>query len=271
MTRKKYRSANQKMWDRFVGINARSEMYQLVEFRKGRNKLNALERTEVGDVHAKTLLHLQCHFGMDTLSWAMLGAQVTGVDFSEKGILLARQLSQELKIPARFICSDIYALPRKLTETFDIVFTSYGVLCWLDDLLRWAKLIHDHLKPGGFFYMAEFHPFAQVFENEAPISRFEVRYPYFQKKVMKFKVDGSYASATEKIPAQFDYEWMHPLSEVVDALLQAGLTIEFLHEHPYSVFQAFPFMKKARDGTWHLPRGMPSLPLTFSLKANKLA
>jgi SAM-dependent methyltransferase len=271
MTRKKYRSANQKMWDRFVDINARSALYQLSEFRKGRNKLSALERAEVGDVRGKRLLHLQCHFGMDTLSWAILGARVTGVDFSEKGILLARQLSQELGIPASFLCSDVYDLPRRLAGTFDIVFTSYGVLCWLDDLPRWARLIRDYLKPGGFFYMAEFHPFAQVFENETPISRLEVRYSYFRKKVMQFKVDGSYASATEKIPAQFDYEWMHTLSEVVDALLGVGLRLEFLHEHPFTVFQAFPFLKKTRDGTWHLPRGMPSLPLTFSLKANKLA
>ncbi len=267
----KYRLANQKMWDQFVAINARSKLYQLEEFKKGHNKLNALERKEVGAVRGRSLLHLQCHFGMDTLSWAMLGARVTGVDFSEKGIQMARQLSSELKTPARFIQSDVYDLPSCLDETFDVVFASYGVLCWLSDLTRWAQIIHRFVKQGGFFYIAEFHPFAQVFENEGLISDLQVRYPYFKKEALKFRVDGSYASATEKIPPQFDYEWMHPLSEVVNVLLQAGLQIEFLHEFPYTCFQAFPFLKRSRDGYWRLPRGMPAVPLTFSLKARKLA
>lgn len=267
----KYQLANQKMWDQFVAINARSRLYQLDEFKKGRNKLNSLEREEVGSVRGKTLLHLMSHFGMDTLSWAMLGARVTGVDFSEKGIQMANQLSTELNIPACFIQSDLYDLPRNLKGTFDIVFTSYGVLCWLSDLTRWAQIIHRFLKPGGFFYIAEFHPFAQVFENEDPVDDLKVRYPYFKKEVMKFKVDGSYASSSEKIPPQNDYEWMHTLSEVVNVLLRVGLQIEFLHEFPFTCFQAFPFLKRSRDGYWRLPKGMSEVPLTFSLKAHKLA
>jgi SAM-dependent methyltransferase len=266
----KCRKANQKMWDQFVGVNARSELYELSQFKKGKNKLNSLERTEVGSVRGKSLLHLQCHFGMDTLSWAMLGARVTGVDFSKQGIDLARQLSTELKIPGRFIQSDVYDLPQHLNEEFDIVFASCGVICWLSDLNSWSQIVHRFLKPGGFFYIAEFHPFAQVFENEPPVSDLQVHYSYFKKGVMKFPVDGSYAS-DEKIEPLLDYEWMHPMADVINSLLKTGLQIEFLHEHSYTCFRAFPFLKRSRDGYWRLPKGMPEVPLTFSLKARKLA
>ena len=163
----KYTEANRALWDELTHINAGSELYQLEQFKAGENKLNPLERGEVGPVEGKTLLHLQCHFGMDTLSWARLGAQVTGVDFSPEAIKLAESLSQELGIPGRFICCDLYDLPEHLNQTFDIVYTSYGVLCWLRDLERWARLAASYLKPGGIFYMAEMHPTSLIFDESA--------------------------------------------------------------------------------------------------------
>ena len=262
--------ANRKLWDEFVKINSRSEMYQLEEFKKGLNKLNPLERTEVGDVEGKTLLHLQCHFGMDTLSWARLGATVTGMDFSPKGIKMAKSLSEELNIPGRFICCNLYDLPEHLDEQFDIVFTSYGVLCWLPDIPRWAKIIARYLKPGGFFFIAEIHPFAYVFDDEKEVTELKVRYPYFHSGPMEFVADGSYSDLITKIPPHKQYEWMHGMGEIITSLCDAGLKIDFLHEYPLACFSQFPFMKKGDDGNWRLPGKEELIPLTFSLKATKL-
>jgi SAM-dependent methyltransferase len=262
--------ANRKMWDKFVDINARSEMYQLAEFKRGVNKLNPLERTEVGDVKGKSLLHLQCHFGMDTLSWARLGANVTGMDFSPEGIKLAQSLSSELHLPARFICSNLYDLPAHLHDQFDIVYTSYGVLCWLPDITRWAQVVAQYVKPGGFFYIAEFHPFEYVFDNDKDVKELKVRYPYFHKEPLEFDVDGSYADPVAKIEPQKEYEWTHGVGEVITALVDAGLHLDFLHEFPYACFAELPFMEKGADGNWRLPKEMPAIPLIYSVKATKL-
>jgi SAM-dependent methyltransferase len=262
--------ANRKMWDEFVSINSHSEMYQLEEFKKGMNKLNPLEISEVGEVKGKSLLHLQCHFGMDTLSWARLGAQVTGVDFSPKGIEMAKSLSQDLHIPGRFICCNLYDLPDLLDEQFDIVFSSYGVLCWLPDIPRWAQIVSSYVKPGGFFYIAESHPFINVFDDEKDVKELKIRYPYFHSGPMEFVADGSYADPVAKIPPHKEYEWMHGMGEIVTSLCDAGLKLEFLHEFPSACFAQLPFMEKSDDGNWRLPGNDRLLPLTFSLKATKL-
>lgn len=267
----KYRRANQILWDELVDIHARSDMYALEEFRRGKKKLNKLERSEVGNVKGKSLLHLQCHFGMDTLSWAMLGAQVTGVDFSSKAIDLAKSLTKDLNIPGEFVCCELYDLPNHLDKQFDIVFTSYGVLCWLPDLTRWAQLISHFLKPGGFFYIAESHPVSMVFDDDVNLKELQVHYPYFNKKATRFDVDGDYADPDARVKNKTDYEWTHPMGEIVTSLVDAGLQIEFLHEFPELCWRQFPFQEKGRDGWYRLPKGMPSIPLAFSLKARKPA
>jgi SAM-dependent methyltransferase len=258
---------NKEMWDEYVNIHARSPFYRLVEFKQGVNVLNPLERSEVGDVKGKSLLHLQCHFGMDTLSWARLGAQVTGVDYSEEGIKLARNLSNELDIPARFLCCNLYDLPADLEGQFDIVFTSYGVLCWLNDIARWAQIAASYVKPGGYFYIAEFHPFAMVFDDESDELRY--RYPYFEQEALTFEVKGSYADRDAEITTGRDYEWQHTLGEIVSGLINAGLRIEFLHEHAFSVYEQLPFLQPDGKGYWRFPEGTQPIPLMFSLRAVK--
>ena len=224
----------------------------------------------MGDVAGKSLLHLQCHFGMDTLSWARLGAHVTGVDFSAEAIALARSLSRELALEARFICSDIYALPDVLEEQFDIVFTSYGVLCWLPDLERWAQVIAHFLKPGGVFYIVEIHPFCDVFYDEAEAGELRVAYSYFHDpQPMRWESAGSYADRGAHVQHNISYEWMHSLSDIVNALLATGLHIEYLHEFPYCVYARFPFLEEGADGWWRLPGGANLIPLTLSIKAHK--
>src|SRR5665213_3830419 len=144
---------NRALWDELVGVHVRApNSYDLDSFRNGRETLKPIELEEVGDVRGKRLLHLQCHFGMDTISWARRGARVVGADFSPEAIALARQLSEELSVGADFVCSNIYDLPQHLEGEFDIVFTSYGVLCWLPDLTDWGKVVDHFLAPGGFFY-----------------------------------------------------------------------------------------------------------------------
>jgi SAM-dependent methyltransferase len=262
-----YRKANRDLWDEWVKINARSEMYALESFKAGRSSLHALERAELGEVAGKSLLHLQCHFGMDTLSWVRLGARVTGADFSPEGVALARALSQELNLPARFVCSDLYDLPQQLEGQFDIVYTSYGVLTWLPDLRRWAQVAAHFLKPGGVFYMAELHPFALIFADNAPELRIETA--YFSDEAIAWAVEGSYADRTAETRQKVSYEWAYPLGEVVTSLIEAGLQIEFLHEFPYCVYNMLSFLEKGEDGNWYLPGRAQTIPLMFSIRAHR--
>jgi len=262
-----YMKTNQALWDEYAQINSQSRMYDLAGFRAGRNALHALEIEELGPVAGKSLLHLQCHFGMDTLTWARLGAQVTGVDFSPEGIRLARGLAAELNLPARFINCNIYDLPEQLHETFDVVFTSYGVLCWLPDIPRWAQIAASFVKPGGVFYIAEFHPGAYIFSDKA--SEWKTEFDYFNSQTMAYAVEGSYADHTAVTQTRTSYEWNYPLGTVVSSLIAAGLRVEFLHEFPHSVFQEFPFLVEEEDGIYRVPAGMPQVPLLFSIRAAK--
>lgn len=260
---------NRAWWDEKVSFHAKSGFYDVETFKAGKLTLMDLEREELGDVVGKSLLHLQCHFGLDTLSWARLGAQVTGVDFSAAGIAMADSLSREVGVEANFVCSDIYDLPRALSGRFDIVFTSYGVLCWLPDLRRWAEVIAHFLEPYGTFYIAEIHPFASVFYDGEDAEDLEVHYPYFHDaQPMRFENQGSYASGGSTGTCHVTYEWAHSLGDVVNALISAGLHIEFLHEFPYACYRMFPFLKQDRDGWWRLKEKRGSIPMTFSLKAH---
>ncbi len=259
--------ANRAMWDEYAHINYKSEMYGMKEFRTTKNKLNPLELGEVGAVAGKSLLHLQCHFGMDTLSWAHLGAQVTGVDFSPEAIGIARKLSADLKLSGRFICCPLFDLPQHLDEQFDIVYTSYGVLTWLDDIRKWGQLVARYLKPGGMFYIAEFHPFAMMFDDAG--DEFRLRYSYFDSTPQEFKVEGSYADKTAQTCQKVDYEWMHTMGDIVSAIAGAGLRIEFMHEFTQTVYEQFPFVRKVDKHYWAAPEGSPDVPLMFSIKAWK--
>jgi len=263
-----YLQANQSLWDRWTVEHEKSAFYDLEGFRAGKDRLRSIELSELGDVSGKSLLHLQCHFGMDTLAWARRGAAVTGVDLSEKSIALACSLSQELNIPAAFICSDIYRLPDLLSGEFDIVFTSYGVLHWLRDLHRWGEIIAHFLKPNGIFYMVEDHPTFRMFTTGGE-TKIELANPYFFSETPeRVEETGSYATENQGESASF-YIWNHGLGEVINALIKAGLAIEFLHEFPFAARAKFPFMEKGSDGWWRLPVHYPQIPFLFSLQARK--
>ena len=257
--------ANLDAWNLMTGYHAASPEYRLAEFKAGENVLKPIELREVGDVRGKSLLHMQCHFGLDTMSWARMGAHVTGVDFSDKAIALARSISTECKIPARFLHSNIYDAPNVLPEQFDIVFTSYGALCWLPDINRWAEIAASFVKPGGFFYIAEFHPLILMSANRRGITKLENEISYFHT-AMRVDPPGPDYSDPTKIVSE-SHEWMYRLGDIVSALAATGLRIEYLHEFAECIYQHFPFMKQGSDGLWHI-EGDP-IPTIFSIKATK--
>ena len=265
-----YFKTNLRRWNELVAVNAKSKFYNLDGFKSGKSSLFPIELKEIGNVEGKTLLHLQCHFGMDTLSFARMGAKVTGVDFSDKAIALARQLSEELDIPATFIHANIYDIPEILEDKFDIVFTSNGVIGWLPDLFKWAEIINHCLKPGGTFYIVENHPFGNLID-EKYMEAFQVGYDYFNEgKPYHFDEDeGAYADPNIKLQNFETYDWFHPMEHVINSLLKVGLELEFFHEFPFSFFQIHPDMKQRDDNYWEFQTFKHSVPMIFSLKAHK--
>ncbi len=260
--------SNQELWNNWTRLHVQSKMYDVPGFKAGKIPLDSVVREGVGDVAGKSLLHLQCHFGIDTLSWARLGARVTGIDFSDVAITQARTLSTELNIPANFICCNLYDLPNHLSGQFDIVFTSHGVLSWLPDLNEWGRIVARFLKPGGAFFIAEAHPTAYIFDDENQ-SDLRVRYPYFHTaEPGQSMVQGSYADRDSSFQG-VEYFWIFSMSDVVTSLIQAGLQITELREYDFAAWQIYPFMQQDANGWWHLPDRFPSLPLMFSLKATK--
>ena len=265
----KYFKTNRKLWDDWAKVNVGSEIYDVEGFKKGRCMLPEVEVEEVGSVEGKSMLHLQCHFGQDTLCWARRGAKVTGVDFSEKGIDQAILLAKELDIPAKFICSNVYDLASVLDEKYDIVFTSIGVILWLPDLRRWAETVLHFLKPGGVFYIHEFHPAAYMLDDADDVKVPTIVYPYFNSgEPLRSELDGSYADPDADVHNTC-YDWPHSMSEVVNSLIEVGLRIEFVNEFNYSVFKLLPFLIQGDDGMWRFDDIAGGLPLMFSIRATK--
>lgn len=264
-----YLTSNRALWDAWAEVHVAGSHYDVPGFIVGRNSLHSVELEEVGDVSGKSLLHLQCHFGLDTLSWARLGAQVTGADFSPKAIDAARSIAAECGIAATFVLSDIYSLPENLAGAFEIVYTSYGAIYWLPDLTRWAQVIARFLKPGGSFYIVDFHPMGMVFDGTEPDLRMD--YPYFHDEApIVEEVHGSYAEADADVHG-IETGWAHSLADVVNALIGAGLRLDYLHEFPYSTCPHPPFVSKCADGLYRLKDHDGKIALLFSAKATKPA
>lgn len=269
-----YTDANHRHWDEVVPLHVAAYSYDVPGFKAGKNKLKPVELAELRAVRGKTMLHLQCHFGLDSLSWARNeGAIVTGIDFSEPAIETARALAAECAIDARFILSDVYSLPNKLNEQFDIVFTSYGALCWLPDIVHWAEVAAHFVKPGGAFYVAEFHPIVSIFDDKPNATSLDVRYPYFPPDTpLRWEGLGDYTDRSAKLENDVTYEWPHPPSEVLTSLVNAGLRIDFFHEFPFTPWAQLPsLMRPDGEQQYRLTEHDGSLPLIYSIKATKPA
>ena len=262
-------TVNRRMWDESVPLHLASRSYDVPGFRSGRNPLARVELEELGPVRGRSLLHLQCHFGMDTLAWARLGARVTGVDFSPPAIRAARELADELGVNARFVRSNVYDARRHLPGRFDIVYTGKGALCWLPSLPRWAEIVARFLNPGGRFFLLEDHPIAETYGNGRGVKRLRLQHPYFQRGPLRDESEGTYAAPTARLRNSLSFSWTHPLSLVLDALINSGLRVQSVREYPYTYWRRFPFMHEEPDGYWHLDREEGLIPLMYSVRAER--
>lgn len=267
-----YLAENRNTWNHWSRINFRSDFYGVEEFKAGQSVRPGLDRLDnelLGEVRGKSLLHLMCHFGLDTLAQARRGARVTGVDFSSEAIASGRRLALELEIEAEFVESDIYELRAKTDQRFDLVFTSHGVLPWLPDLPRWARLIERCLNPGGRFVLVEAHPTALIFDDRSPAGDLVARYPYFgDNEPLRFAQTGCYTEPDDTRKWVL-HEWQHSLSAVLQAVIGAGLQINQFEEYAYLAWKLFPWMVQRDDGCFELPEGRRRMPLMFSLVAAK--
>ncbi len=278
-----WRALNRANWDDRVPVHLASSFYDLAGFRGGASSLRPFEVAEVGDVAARRLVHLQCHIGLDTLSWARLGAVVSGLDFSPPAISAASSLARELGLAAEFVVSDVYdAVAAFGGRPFDIVYTGTGALVWLPDIPRWARVVAGLLAPGGFLYLVEGHPFAQVLEDAfwaggacgaagaagaAGRSGLMVVRDYFDAGPQVEDYPYSYTDGPA-LEHTRQVEFQHGLGEVITALVEAGLRVEFVHEHDVEAFGRFEMLQRREDGTYRFPPGQPRVPLMFSLRAS---
>ncbi|WP_299492065.1 class I SAM-dependent methyltransferase [uncultured Shewanella sp.] len=258
-----YLDLNQQAWNERTLRHIKSDFYDVAGFLSGKCSLNTIEREALGDVNNQSLLHLQCHFGLDTLSWAKRGANVTGIDLSPVAIKQARQLANKTGLNANFICNDIYQYfdekqQEKTSELFDIVFTSYGVICWLSDLNRWAQGLSARLKPHGVFYLAEFHPINDLLSGD----------DYFDTKQAQIIQEPTY---TENHNHEVNTLalWSHSLSDVINALLNAGIMIDAFNEYPYSPYAVSASLVEVSQGQYASTHQGKSVPLIYSIKGHK--
>jgi SAM-dependent methyltransferase len=266
---------NRANWDEAVGVHLAARSYDLSALRSGRGRLHPIEEAELGSIDGMRVLHLQCHFGRDTLTLAQRGAEVVGLDFSEPAILTARRLAEETGLAGRcrFVLSNVYQARESIPEaaSFDRVFVTWGALGWLPDIETWAGIVAHFLRPGGSLYLAEGHPSAWVFDDEARAADAALPgwfVPYFQREALALDDPTDYADPAARLHNQRTYSWMHPLGETVSALIRAGLTLEWLHEHDCVPWRMFDCLVEGDDGMYRWPE-KAWLPLAFSLCASR--
>ncbi|NNK90392.1 MAG: methyltransferase domain-containing protein [Saprospiraceae bacterium] len=261
----KYFNTNKALWDSKTPIHIDSKFYDMDAFMKGANSLRRIELAEIPDVQGKKILHAQCHFGQDTLSLERMGAKCTGIDLSGEAIRSARKFRDELGLNSRFIECNIYDLEAHVDDVFDMVFTSYGVIAWLPDLDKWAEILCNRLKEGGIFYMAEFHPVLYMFDWEKK----RLEYEYFNNGEAKMEINsGTYVDSDADIELK-EYFWQHSLSEVISALLKAGMTIRQFNEYDYSPYNCFENMEFEGEQHFVYRQNGIALPHVFTILCEK--
>jgi SAM-dependent methyltransferase len=262
------RAANRARWDEAAPLHAASVLYDLDGFQAGRDDIRPFELVELGPVDDLDMVHLQCHLGTDTLSWARHGARVVGLDFSQAALDIAAGLAERCGLDAEFVCADVYdALDALDGRTFDVVYTGIGALGWLPDMPAWATVVAGLLRPGGVLYLVEIHPIVVgVIEDGRTIGQdvFEAEYAEWSEQ------GGTYAAPDARFVNTTTFERGHALSDVITAVLDAGLTLELLHEQSYTN-APWPWLERGADGYYRLPAGWPRFPLTYSLRARRPA
>ena len=255
-----YLEMNREGWDRRADAHYESAFYDVSGFLAGKTSLREIELSELTQVADRTLLHLQCHFGLDTLSWARLGARCTGVDISPVAIKKAIQLSEQANLDTNFVCADVFSYTRDEDDPFDIVFTSYGVVCWLPNLDLWAEIVSSNLAIGGTFYMVEFHPIYELLAG----------YSYFTNEMPDVEEEGTYTENGTDVKAMLA-TWAHPLSSVLNALVNSGIAIRRVNEFPFSPYNCFEGMEEREPGRFYLTHKGHDVPIVYSIMGNKIA
>ena len=259
-----YININKQTWNNKTDVHIASDFYDMPNFLKGKSTLNSIELELLGDVKGKRILHLQCHFGQDTMTFSRMGAKATGVDLSDKAIERAREFTAQLELNTTFVCCDIYDAPKYIDEKFDIVFTSYGTIGWFPDLNKWAEIISHFLKPDGIFVMADFHPVVWMFDNDFK----EVFYNYFNIEPIIEDESGTYADRYSDISAQ-TMTWNHPTSELLNSLINNGLKINCFNEYDYSPYNCFNHTEEFEPNKFRIKHLANKIPMVYSIKASK--
>jgi len=259
-----YIAINRESWNNKTTIHLTSEFYDLKGFLNGQSSLNDIESNLLGDVKGKSILHLQCHFGQDSISLSRLGAEVTGVDLSDKAIDNARQIAKDTGSDTNFICCNIYDLPAHLEKQFDMVYTSYGTIGWLPDLDQWAEIISRYLKPGGKFVFVEFHPVVWMFDDDFE----EIKYNYFNSGAIVETENGTYADKTANITQKY-VMWNHGLAEVMNSLIKNGLQINSFDELDYSPYNCFNKTVEIAPKKYRIIHLDNKIPMVYALTAIK--
>ncbi len=260
-----YIEINRQSWNNRTEAHLKSEFYDLPGFLKGDTSLNSIELDMLGNVEGKSILHLQCHFGQDSISLSRMGAKVTGVDLSDKAIQSAQDLAKETGMDTQFICCDIFDLPNHLDQKFDIVFTSYGVIGWLPDMNKWAQIISKYLKENGQLVFVEFHPVVWMFDDDFE----KIGYNYFNDEAIIEEENGTYADREADLNLNY-VTWNHPMSDVVNSLIQNGLQIDALNEFDYSPYDCFNKTEQIDVKKYRIKHLDNKIPMVYAIAATKM-
>lgn len=269
-----YFETNRRNWDDRAAIHVRDEAggYGVKAFLAGADTLHDIEHAEIGDVAGRRIVHLQCHFGMDTLSLARRGASCVGLDFSPVAIAAARDLQRKTGLDASFVEGNVYDARALIEGDFDMAYVTWGAINWLPDVFRWAAVVSSLLKPGGMLYLLEGHPFLMMLDETTPEMRPRYDWRTPADKPVTMDTLTTYTGDTAIVANPTTHEWMHPLSDIINGLIRAGMRIDALNEHERLAWQFSPAMLavEGRRRMWVLPEGFPKMPLAFSIKATRV-
>lgn len=263
-TNAEYFEMNRKIWNEKTEVHIRSPFYDNENFLKGKSTLKPVELSLLGDPEGKRILHLQCHFGQDSISLARMGALVTGIDLSDQAIRRANEFARLTNMNARFICCNIYDLKDHLQDKFDIVFTSYGTITWLPDLARWAETVSHYLRPGGKFIMVEFHPVVWMFDEAFE----KIGYNYFNTGPIVESETGDYADRNALIGYPFA-GWNHGIGEILNSLIACGLELSSFEEFNYSPYNCFRDTLEIEPGKFQIKHLEGKIPMLYAIAATK--
>ncbi|NQW18080.1 MAG: class I SAM-dependent methyltransferase [Chloroflexi bacterium] len=267
-----YISTNRANWDDRVPVHLSSKQaYNVDAFVADPSMISRTARFDgerLPDLSGKRVIHLMCHLGLDTLSFARLGAEVTGLDFSGESIEVARDAASRAEVDAEFVQSDVYSAREAVEGEFDIVYMSFGVLNWLPDMVRLGGVASSLLKPGGLFHLTEHHPFAMTLNIPSDSDELLIASDYFGTKEPEMKVsEDSYVTGEGKIAHSTTYQWQHSLSDVVTGVISSGLRLTMLQEFQFGVFPTGQPLSRREDGWWHYAKRPEFAPLMFTVQA----